>query len=156
MAQLENPLRLQRVQGTDRFGLRLVDNDEGRVALRGHLWGEYGPGRCGGQGPGAGRRIRSSTDCPLATAAVDAILYLLELGASVPRTHPRHHDCVHDETVSVIADGLERVICEQCGHVTVRYESMISGDVERSQFPRRADERARRSIQARWPYRGAG
>lgn len=77
-------------------------------------------------------------------------------GASVPRTHPRHHDCVHDETVSVIADGLERVICEQCGHVTVRYESMISGDVERSQFPRRADERARRSIQARWPYRGAG
>jgi hypothetical protein len=42
-------------------------------------------------------------------------------------------------TVTVIAYGLERVICEDCGHVTVRYESMIARDVERSMFSRKAD-----------------
>lgn len=71
-----------------------------------------------------------------------------ELGGTVPRTHPRHRDCIHDETVNVISDGLERVICERCGHVTIRYESMISGDVTRSQFPRRADELARETMRA--------
>jgi hypothetical protein len=71
-----------------------------------------------------------------------------ELGATVPRTHPRHRDCTHAETVNVISDGLERVICEQCGHVSIRYESMISGDVRRSQFPRRADQLARETMRA--------
>lgn len=69
-------------------------------------------------------------------------------GATVPRTHPKHRDCTHYDTVNVICNGLERVICEQCGHVTIRYESMISGDVTRSQFPRRADEKARESLGA--------
>ncbi|MEA1903251.1 MAG: hypothetical protein U9N56_06975 [Actinomycetota bacterium] len=41
--------------------------------------------------------------------------------------------------MNVIAGGLERVICEDCGHVTVRYESMIAGDIDRSAFSRRAD-----------------
>jgi hypothetical protein len=41
--------------------------------------------------------------------------------------------------VTVISDGLERVICETCGQVTLRYESMISGDIQRSQFSRLAD-----------------
>lgn len=63
--------------------------------------------------------------------------------AILPRTHPRRRDCAHPRTVSVIADGLERVICEDCGLLTIRYESMISGDVRRSQFSRRADKMAR-------------
>lgn len=71
-----------------------------------------------------------------------------ELGGTVPRTHPRHRDCTHEVTVTVISNGLERVICEQCGHISIRYESMISGDVTRSQFPRRADERARETTRA--------
>ncbi len=71
-----------------------------------------------------------------------------ELGETVPRTHPRHRDCTHEVTVTVISNGLERVICEQCGHISIRYESMISGDLTRSQFPRRADERARGTIRA--------
>ena len=66
----------------------------------------------------------------------------------MPRTHPKHRDCVHSETVNVISNGLERVICEQCGHVSVRYESMISGDLSRSQFPRKADERSREAMRA--------
>lgn len=59
------------------------------------------------------------------------------------RTHPRQRDCNHTRTLNVIAGGLERVICEECGHVTIRYESMISGDISRSQFSRLADELAR-------------
>ncbi|MFZ0013143.1 MAG: hypothetical protein WAL25_03415 [Acidimicrobiia bacterium] len=57
----------------------------------------------------------------------------------MPRTHPRWGECEHAQTVTVISDGLERVICETCGQVTLRYESMISGDIQRSQFSRLAD-----------------
>lgn len=55
----------------------------------------------------------------------------------MPVTHPSKRDCRHQTTVSVISDGIEEVICEDCGYVTVRYESMIRHDVERSQFTRR-------------------
>ncbi len=55
------------------------------------------------------------------------------------RTHPKRRDCTHMATLNVITGGLERVICEDCGHVSVRYESMISRDVHRSQFKRKAD-----------------
>ena len=47
--------------------------------------------------------------------------------------------CSHQSTVTVITGGLERVICEDCRHVTIRYESMISGDLDRSMFSRDAD-----------------
>ncbi len=47
--------------------------------------------------------------------------------------------CSHQSTVTVVSAGLERVICEDCGYVTIRYESMISGDVDRSMFSRDAD-----------------
>ena len=47
--------------------------------------------------------------------------------------------CSHQSTVTVITGGLERVICEDCGHVTIRYESMISADLDRSKFSRDAD-----------------
>lgn len=63
----------------------------------------------------------------------------------MPVTHPNSRDCSHQTTVSVIADGLEEVICEDCGHVAIRYESMIRHDVQRSQFHRRADLLAARA-----------
>lgn len=47
--------------------------------------------------------------------------------------------CTHRSTVSVISGGVERVICEQCGDMTIRYESMISGDVDRKAFARRSE-----------------
>lgn len=47
--------------------------------------------------------------------------------------------CSHLSTVTVVSAGLERVICEDCGDVNIRYESMISGDVDRSKFSRDAD-----------------
>ena len=57
----------------------------------------------------------------------------------MPITHPSQRYCSHESTVSVISEGLERVICEECGHVGVRYEAMIRQDVDRSQFTRQAD-----------------
>lgn len=61
------------------------------------------------------------------------------LGGSVTRTHRSPEECSHLSTVTVISGAIERVVCEECGHVTIRYESMISGDVQRSNFSRRAD-----------------
>ena len=57
----------------------------------------------------------------------------------VPRTHRNQRECLHVSTVTVVGGGLERVVCEDCCDVTVRYESMISGDVDRSQFSRKTD-----------------
>jgi hypothetical protein len=57
-------------------------------------------------------------------------------------TDQRKTTCSHLSTVSVVTGRLERVICEDCGDVTVRYESMISGDVDRLQFSRKADTTA--------------
>jgi hypothetical protein len=45
----------------------------------------------------------------------------------------------HQNTVNGVTGGSERVLCEDCGDVTIRYESMISGDVDRSKFSRDAD-----------------
>jgi hypothetical protein len=60
--------------------------------------------------------------------------------------------CHHRQTISVISDGVEREICEGCGNVTVRYESMIEGSVQRSAFSRKADEQqVPRWGQRRWP-----
>lgn len=82
-------------------------------------------------------------DNPLLGRPNETNLYVMgKWEAMMPRTHPRRRDCAHPVTVSVIADGLERVVCEDCGQVTIRYESMISGDVKRSQFSRRADKLA--------------
>lgn len=53
--------------------------------------------------------------------------------------HLKGPDCSHVSTITVVSGGLERVVCEDCGDVTIRYESMISGDVDRAKFARRAD-----------------
>ena len=55
-----------------------------------------------------------------------------------PRVSPNGVACSHENSISVISLGLERVICEDCGDVTVRYSSAISGDVVRSQFARQS------------------
>ncbi len=53
--------------------------------------------------------------------------------------YSRYRGCSHDSTVEVISNGLERVVCEDCGLVTVRFGEMISGSVDRSKFRRKAD-----------------
>ncbi len=58
----------------------------------------------------------------------------------------RFSHCRHAQTLSVISEGVERVICEECGYTVVRSESMISGDVSRSKFSRRADRLHRNEL----------
>ena len=55
-----------------------------------------------------------------------------------PRTRPA--ECAHDACLSVNAAGVERSICEICGHISVRFLSELSGPVTRAHFARPADE----------------
>lgn len=55
-----------------------------------------------------------------------------------PRTRPGQ--CVHEQVLSVAAAGVERAICETCGHISVRFLSEMSGPIYRSRFARPADE----------------
>lgn len=54
----------------------------------------------------------------------------------------RRAECAHLTTLSVIAGGIERQICEECGHVGFTYESGVSGRdyIDRGKFARKADK----------------
>lgn len=49
-------------------------------------------------------------------------------------------ECTHQTTVTVISEGLERVICEECGNVSFRYEYSVSDDIARENFARRPED----------------
>lgn len=51
-------------------------------------------------------------------------------------------DCHHPSTVTIRNGGIERTVCETCGHVSFRAAEGLSGDVERQRFEREV-ERAR-------------
>ncbi len=51
----------------------------------------------------------------------------------------RHEDCSHQNTVNGVTGGSERVLCEDCGDVIVRDESMIPRNLDRSMFSRDGD-----------------
>jgi len=54
----------------------------------------------------------------------------------VRRRHRRQTNCQHRKTVSVQSSGVERVVCEHCGHVSVHFLSDLAGEVERTRFAR--------------------
>lgn len=39
-------------------------------------------------------------------------------------------ECEHREIVSFGSNGVERRVCQECGHVTVRFEGWITGDID--------------------------
>lgn len=51
-------------------------------------------------------------------------------------------ECLHHELVTVVSIGMERVICESCGHVSFRYLGELSGNIDRSRFGRQVDRAA--------------
>ncbi len=51
----------------------------------------------------------------------------------------RQRRCSHRVTVSVRSTGVERVVCEECGHVSVHFLSDLDGEVERTSFARPSD-----------------
>lgn len=55
-----------------------------------------------------------------------------------PRTRPA--ECAHETCLTITAAGVERSICETCGHISVRFLSELSGPVTREHFARPADE----------------
>jgi len=44
--------------------------------------------------------------------------------------------CEHVNRITVKNAGIERVICESCGHVSINADDGLSGSVTRSQFER--------------------
>lgn len=46
---------------------------------------------------------------------------------------------MHEETLTTITCGLQRIVCESCGHVGVRYIRPIAGPIDRRRFARQAD-----------------
>lgn len=49
--------------------------------------------------------------------------------------------CEHLDTVTVRNNGIQRTVCEACGHVSFKGLESLSGKASRSQFER-ASERA--------------
>ena len=48
-------------------------------------------------------------------------------------------DCGHADTVTVRNAGIERTICEHCGHVSLVAQEGLSGAVSRTQFARETE-----------------
>ena len=48
--------------------------------------------------------------------------------------------CVHAKSIVVNTVGLQRLICETCGHVSVKFTDDTSNEVRRTAFARNADE----------------
>jgi hypothetical protein len=69
----------------------------------------------------------------------DLALGGIELALSA---RPRGGHCLHETTLSVAAAGVERSICESCGHISVVFLTELSGPVYRKRFARPADEAA--------------
>ena len=46
---------------------------------------------------------------------------------------------MHEETLTTITCGLQRIVCESCGNVGVRYIRPIAGPIDRRRFARQAD-----------------
>jgi hypothetical protein len=59
------------------------------------------------------------------------------LHVEVKRTRPEL--CMHKETLTTITCGLQRIVCESCGNVGVRYIRPIAGPIDRRRFARQAD-----------------
>lgn len=47
--------------------------------------------------------------------------------------------CLHQEIVTVVTAGLERVICDNCGLLSFRYPAELSGGNDRSHYGRVVD-----------------
>ena len=59
------------------------------------------------------------------------------LHVAVKRTRP--DVCGHEQTLTTITCGLQRIVCELCAHVSVRYIRPLAGPIDRRRFARQAD-----------------
>lgn len=54
----------------------------------------------------------------------------------------RARDCDHARRITVRNSGIERRVCERCGHVSFRAEEELSGTTDRSRFEREVERTA--------------
>lgn len=47
--------------------------------------------------------------------------------------------CYHNEVMSTVTAGIQRTVCETCGHMEFTYEGVATGPVDRAIFARSAD-----------------
>lgn len=67
-----------------------------------------------------------------------------------PRTRPSQ--CRHETRLTVTAAGVERSICETCGHIGVSFTFELSGPVTREHFARPADEELEPEVEVTTPF----
>lgn len=52
---------------------------------------------------------------------------------------PDQESCSHSETITISTSGLDRNVCEICGHVSMTLTSDLEGDIDRNVFARQAE-----------------
>ena len=62
----------------------------------------------------------------------------MNIGAGLAARKQR--TCDHASRVTINSAGLEREICEACGHVSFKFEEIDRDKVERDQFARPTDD----------------
>lgn len=73
------------------------------------------------------------------TSCVMAEIALGGIQRTVAHRSRHGNECGHPITMSTITAGLERVVCEVCGHMSLRNLRSISGPIDRECFARPAD-----------------
>lgn len=48
-------------------------------------------------------------------------------------------ECAHSNNVTVCNSGIERTVCENCGHVSFRARKGLSGTADRRMFERQVE-----------------
>jgi len=56
------------------------------------------------------------------------------------RAKSRQERCAHHQTVTVRAAGMERTVCEKCGHISFSFTADLTEEIERGRFSRHIDD----------------
>ena len=52
------------------------------------------------------------------------------------RSNPEN--CSHSGAITVRSTGIERIVCETCGHVSIRFETAANDEFQRDVFARQS------------------
>jgi len=63
----------------------------------------------------------------------------IQVAVGAKRLRPATKVCPHTDTLTTATAGLERIVCETCGHLSFNFPEVLSGPVHRRWFARPAD-----------------
>ena len=63
----------------------------------------------------------------------------IQVAVGAKRVRQAAKVCPHTETLITATAGLERIVCEACGHLSFNFPEVLSGPVHRRWFARPAD-----------------